>query len=79
MSEDLKFISTEDLVDELLSRCETGVIGLSRPHKTEADLRTYKLRWKGNGFVAAGVASAIIDDINLYRRENEDKINEDDF
>ena len=78
-SEDIKLVSTEDLVQELLSRCDHGIIGIMRPAKKGNGYNTFKLRWRGDGFRCAGLASAIQEEINRYRIDNEDKIDPEQF
>lgn len=75
----LALASTQQLVEELLSRCETGVIGLLRDSKTADGHKTYKLRWKGDGFAAGGLCSALQDGINAYRAESEEGLGEQDY
>lgn len=78
MNEDLKLVSTTDLIGELFDRYDHCVIGLERSAKVGTELRNYKLRWKGGTFVAAGLCSALQDDINHYRISNEEKVDEND-
>lgn len=78
-SEALKLVATDDLIAELFARGGTCVVGMVRPHKTEPDMKTYKLRWKGDAFMAAGICSALEHEINRYRLETEDKINPEEF
>ena len=75
----LKLASTEDLLAEIVCRAHSGVVGLTRPHKTDPKLNTYKLRWFGDAFKAQGLAAAIIHEINDDRRESEDSIPTDEF
>jgi hypothetical protein len=72
-NDDIKLVATNDLISELQERYDHMVLGLHRPDKT-GDLGSYKLRWKGDSFMAAGLCSAIQEDINTHRRDNEKPI-----
>lgn len=74
----LSLVPTDALIEELFHRYEHGVIGLERATKTDAKVGSYKIRWKGSGFIAQGLACCLIDDINAYRVENEDPGDEDE-
>lgn len=74
---DLALVPIEELIEEIFARYRDGVIAVSRPAKVEGDkLATFKIRWQGDGFKAAGLASAAIEEINYYRRENESQADE---
>lgn len=75
---DLKLYSTEDLLRELAVRAPCGVVGMTRPAK-DPSRQTYKLRWWGDAFKAAGLCSGIQEEINRDRNDNEESINTDDF
>lgn len=70
-------INTDELIQELFSRYESGVIGLVRPDARDGKLKQYKLRWEGDCFTAQGMAAAIIENVNHYRREHEEVPDED--
>jgi hypothetical protein len=68
---DLALISTNDLIQELFNRYPDAVVALERASKTSDEVGCYKLRWQGNAFKCAGLAAAVIEDINYYRRQTE--------
>ena len=78
-NQDLKLASTDELIYELTQRSGSGVVAITRPHKVDPKLNTYKLRWWGDGFKAAGLATAVIGEINSDRVECEDKISPENF
>lgn len=69
---DLSLTSLDDMMTEILSRYEHGVIGLERADKVDAKLGDYKVRWKGNPFMALGLADFIKADVNRYTEKNPD-------
>lgn len=77
MSQDINLASDDDLLEELKSRYHSVAIGLWRPHKNELNIGIFKLRWHGDSFTAAGLCSALQDEINNSRRENEGEHDED--
>jgi len=61
---DLDLVPTSELVDELISRCDHGVIGLfhSRKYGETVDL-TVKKYWKGNEHTCLGLCTDIQNEI----------------
>ena len=78
MSQDLKLASDDDLIEELSSRYLASAIGLWRQHAKDNGLGVYKLRWRGDSFIATGLCSALQEEINRHRKENEDSHGQDD-
>ena len=80
MSDDqsLQLASDNDLLEELASRYTSIAVGLWRPHAKEANVGVFKLRWRGDSFIASGLCSAVQEEINRDRKENEDAHGEDD-
>lgn len=78
MNQDISLVSDQDLLEELMGRYEHAAIGLERKHKTDNQLGVYKIRWKGSGFMARGLAMAVIADINNYCDDHAEKPDEDD-
>ena len=77
MSQDIKLASDDELMEELKSRYHSIVIGLWRPHAKEDGLGIFKLRWQGDGFTACGLCSALQDEINTTRKDDEEEHDQD--
>ncbi len=71
----LEFITTDDLMLELLNRCDHGVISLSfnRVENDEESISHIERQWIGNSHVCFGLLTHIQDDImkELSERERE--------
>lgn len=78
MSQDLNLASDDELMEELFSRYHTVCFGLWRPTSKDVSQAIFKLRWQGDSFTAAGLCSAIQEQINADRRDGEKDHNEDD-
>ncbi len=60
-SVDLSLVSTDDLMTELLSRADHGVVALYHVLTDNDDYGECRMlrRWKGNSLVCAGLATAV--------------------
>lgn len=75
---ELALCATEDLIKELTKRADCGIVGLIKPAR-ENGKAVYKLKWFGDPFAAAGLCTAIQDEVNFQRREAEDHIEPEQF
>ena len=56
---ELKLAATNDLIEELLDRCEVGVIALVRPAKNDPGKENFKRKWKGDSIRVAGICGIV--------------------
>lgn len=77
MSQELNLASDDELLEEIYSRYHTVVFGLWRPTSKDISQAIFKLRWQGDSFTAAGLCSAIQEEINKDRRDNESEHDHD--
>lgn len=66
MSADLGLVPQDDLIEELMSRCDHGIIYLMRVGEGGPERMTYKWRWKGSPYICNGIAARIIHRVNTY-------------
>ena len=68
----LEFISTDDLIDELLNRCDHGAIVLLKVG-AKPDINLLNRRWKGNSHTAVGllfdISQAIMEDMHEHESD----------
>ena len=75
MNPDLNLVTTTDLVAELLSRADHGIIGLLK--ETDDDTQSFLLDWVGHQHVCAGLATDLTAKV-LESRRNQSR-DSDDF
>lgn len=78
MSEDIRLISTEDLLAEVFSRYDTAVFGGIRRNSKDAKKTIFKLDFTGDAICALGVAAMLQDSIHEYRSDNIEDTNGDE-
>lgn len=69
-ADDLKLVSTDDLIAELFARYDNAAFAANRAHATEPNVKVLKSRWKGDSMSCVGLAHVVVSDVDDHRRKN---------
>lgn len=75
---DLQLASDDALIKELFSRHHSCALGLWRLHSKSSEKGAFKIRWRGDAFVAAGLAAVVQDEIVCSIADMADDVGADD-
>lgn len=72
---EFELVPSQVLIEELLSRCDSGIISLFKVQSEEEDASTYLIdrQWKGCPFTCMGIAADIT---TLIQRETDQETTE---
>ncbi len=74
----LELVSTDELIAELLNRCDHGAIGLMRVEEHGTESHSYYRKWKGNSHTCIGLLRDVEVTILEALHENSTPIDDED-
>ena len=56
---ELALIPTETLIDEIMARCDNGVVATMKTGQIDGSVNTFYRKWKGNDLLCIALATQI--------------------